>query len=50
MTTHPTTTAVLERLARTASAVLHAVVRFGTGLGWRTWTHLAVIAVLIAFT
>lgn len=40
----------LHRTGRTANAFLHAVVRFGAGLGWRVWFHLAVIAALIVLT
>ncbi len=47
MTPHPTTVGAAQAVARAAAAVLGAMVRFGAGLGWRTWLHLAAIAALI---
>lgn len=46
--TVPRTTA--ELTARSASAVLSAVARFGAGLGWRVWAHLTVIVVVVFVT
>ena len=44
---------VIKRVANVATKTLHTAtqqtLRLTAGFGWRTWAHVAVIAVLIIF-